>query len=757
MEAVAHRDTNLPAPRRRLLGRDEETAAVRELVLHADGRLVTLTGTGGIGKTSLALEAARRLRTSMPDGAWLVTLEAVEEPRRVALYIAQALGLTGSTQLPEDALLDFLEPRQALLVVDDCDEVVEPTAALIDRLLDRCPDLRVLVTCRTRLKVRGETVLVVPPIAVPPREGLDAASLAGVPSVELFVERAREVRPGFRFDEGDAFDVATICRRLDGIPLAIELAAAQAAVLSPAEIAERLPGQDALAAAIDVSLGLLPDHAIRLFRRLAVFAGGWTIAAAEAIGASGETASGDDTAVVTAALTILVERSLVIREEIGGGRFRMLAPVAEHAARLLEESGESDAISLAHATYYLGLVTGGAPGWQPDAMDRLRRIALEYENCLAGIRYAEGVRSAPLVVGYTLAMLDFWGARGLLRAALLRLERALDIVGPEPTRTRGYLLNGLANYGRLAGELDAAEVHARDAEGILEAVGDAVGLRSAIGIRATIATDRGDLDGALALFDRCHALYDEQPSDLGLGIWHVSVADVYRRRGEPSAVRHHLEQARARLEPTPTWYLARVLVELGGVAREDGRLDEATELLASALEIGRSFDAQIFGIPAIYELARVAVAQRSHRRAATLFAAATALRDATGWRAAKPEERDVAADVDRLRAALPDTAFEAAWRRGLALSLDEAAALGVEGEDRADVEGRGVDPLTPREREIAALVAEGLTNPQIAERLAISSGTVRIHVERILGKLGLTSRVQVATWVVRHGDQASVT
>jgi predicted ATPase len=289
--AVAHRDTNLPAPRGRLFGRDEELATLRELVLHADGRLVTLTGTGGIGKTSLALEAARRLHASMPDGAWLVTLEAVEEPRRVALHIAQALGLTGSAQLPEDTLLDFLEPRQALLVLDDCDEVVEPTAVLVDRLLDRCPDLRVLVTCRTRLKVRGESVLVVAPVAVPPREGLDAASLARVPSVELFVERAREARPGFRLDGSDASDVSTICRRLDGIPLAIELAAAQAAVLSPAEIAERLPGLDALAAAIDVSLGLLPDDAIRLFRRLAVFAGGWTVAAAEAIGSSSDDAS----------------------------------------------------------------------------------------------------------------------------------------------------------------------------------------------------------------------------------------------------------------------------------------------------------------------------------------------------------------------------------------------------------------------------------------------------------------------------------
>jgi predicted ATPase/DNA-binding CsgD family transcriptional regulator len=748
---MAPRESNLPAARGRLIGRDRELAAVAELALHADGRLVTLTGTGGIGKTSLAFEAARRLRTRFPDGAMVVRLERAGEADDIALRTSQALGLAEEGWTAEAAVADFLETRQALLLIDDCDEATATTAAFVDHLLDRCPDLRILVTCRTRLHVRGEAVFVVPPIAVPTTDRPTIASLAGVPSVELFVERARAARPGFALRANDAEGIAAVCRRLDGIPLAIELAAAQAAVLSPAEIAERLPGQESLHASIESSLRLLPEDATRLFRRLAVFEGGWTLPAAE-----GVCSLGGDRGSIAEGLAMLVERSLVLRDETADGRFLMLAPIAEHAATLLAAFGETDAVGVAHAQYYLGLITGRVEGWRPEAFELFRTIDAEYENVGAAIRFGERTGAAPLVVGLNLALLGFWGWRGWLRAAIRNLGSALVMVGEEPSRGRAHVLGGLAHYGRMTGDLDAAEAWALEQERVAEAVGDALALGSGWSIRSTIALDRGETDLALALSSRVRTYLGDAPAPLAIGLWHANRARIHRRRGEQEATREHLEAARHHLEEADSWFLAPVVVDLGEQAMQDGRIDDADTLMKRALGEARRFDARLFIITAVRGIGRVALERRAFRRAATLQSAATALDAEAGRHMTPDDQRRATRDLERLRAALPEAAFEEAWRRGIPLSVHDAAQLAAsDGEPAGGPVRAPIDPLTPREREIAVLLAEGLTNPQIAERLAISSGTVRTHVERILGKLGATSRVQIATWVARDG--ASVT
>jgi non-specific serine/threonine protein kinase len=755
---LADHRTNLPAARTRLIGREAELATIRDLLLHEDGRLVTLTGAGGIGKTSLAFDVGRLLLAEMPDGIWAVDLATAADPEEIALRCCGALGVVEQPAGPEDVLVTYLEPRQALLILDGCERVAPATAALVDRLLDRCPDLRILVASQARLGVRGEVVVAVPPLALPDPETRDRDAILAAPAVRLFLERARATRPQLGRVPPDLEAIVAICRRLDGVPLAIELAAAQTTVLTPAQIVRRLPRLEGMARAIDASLKLLPDDASRLFRRLAVFAGGWTLEAAEAVCSLGE-----DGASVQGSLAALVEASLVVRDAPdAGGRFRMLAPIADEAARRLLASDEQDLVSLAHAQHFVALLRAGPAEWDPER-GLSATIEPEYENCLAALRFLERRGADALLVGFVMAMVDYWGERGLLHDAHRWLRSAHDRLRGVPSRESGYLLGALAHFERLLGDLDRADEHAVEAEAIFRDEGEARGLLAAIGVRGDIAADRGRYDVALEHYERIRSLIDAEVWPLMRGVWHANVGDIHYRVGDVARARLELEQARRYLQRRRSWYLGRVLLVLAEIDRERGELDDATRRAREALRVGRSVGARLIAIGAIEEFARLALARGDHARATVLYAAATALLDAVGRRPSGRERRVVARDVRGLRHALGPAQFERAWRAGQRLSLDQAAdvAAGAPGpwldlayRPDADPTEAGSDegppiPLTPRELEVAHLVAEGLTNRQIAERLAIAPGTTRIHVERILRKLGLTSRVQVATWVVR--------
>lgn len=755
---MADRRTNLPAARTRLIGREAELEAIGDLLQHADGRLVTLTGPGGIGKTSLAFDAGRALLDQMPDGVWAVDLATAVDREGIALHCCAALGVVEQPSPPEDVLLAYLEPHQALLILDGCEHVAPATAAVVDRLLDRCPDLRVLVVSQARLNVRGEVVVVVPPLALPDPETRDRDTILAAPAVRLFLERARATSPRLGRTPPDLEAIVTICRRLDGVPLAIELAAAQTPVLTPAQIVRRLPRLEGMAGAIDASLRLLPDNASRLFRRLAVFAGGWTLEAAEAVCSLGE-----DGASIQGSLGALVERSLVARDPPdAGGRFRMLAPIADEAARRLLASDEHDLVSLAHAQHFVALLRAGRAEWDPERA-LSATIEPEYENCLAALRFLERRGADAHFVGFVMAMVDYWGERGLLHDAYRWLRSAHERLCGVPSRESGYVLGALAHFERLLGDLDRADEHAVEAEGIFRDEGEARGLLAAIGVRGDVAADRGRYDVALEHYERIRSLIDAEVWPFMRGVWHANVGDIHYRRGDVARASLELEQARRHLQRHRSWYLGRVLLVLAEIDRERGELDRATRRAREALRVGRSAGARLVTIGAIEEFARLALARGEHARATVLYAAATALLDAVGRPRSRRERSVVVHDVRWLRHALGRAQFEGAWRAGQRLSLDQAAdlAAGAPGPwlrlaDRLDATptDAGSDegpptPLTPRELEVAHLVAEGLTNRQIAERLAISPGTTRIHVERILRKLGLTSRVQVATWVVR--------
>ena len=391
---------NLPAPRTSFVGRERDLVEVKRAL--AMTRLLTLTGAGGAGKTRLAQEVAKDLVGAYPDGVWLVELAALSEPDLVPKAMAGALGVP---ELPDEplteTLLEALRSRNALLVVDNCEHLVRAAASLVDALLDACPRLRVLATSREPLNVAGEMNWPVSPLGVPAlRRKPTAAELEGSESVRLFVERARHRNPAFVLTPDNAGAVAAVCRELDGLPLAIELAAARVKALSVEQIAGRLKGSlelltggertaperhRTLRGALEWGQDLLDTRDRTLFRRLSVFAGGWSLGAAEAVGAGGEVAEGE----VLDLLSGLVDKSLVLARAEGeaGMRYGMLEPVRQYALDKLEESGEAGALRHRHATNFLALAEE-----EPEAFKNvrpagwIRRLADEHDNIRAALR-----------------------------------------------------------------------------------------------------------------------------------------------------------------------------------------------------------------------------------------------------------------------------------------------------------------------------------------------------------------------------------
>jgi len=391
---------NLPAPRSSFVGRETELRNVkRDLAMT---RLLTLTGVGGCGKTRLALEMARELVGAYPDGVWLVELAALSEGALVAQALASVLGMQEQPDRSlTDALVDFLRTKRALLVLDNCEHLVDAVARLADVLLDSCHHLRVLATSRESLNVEGELSWLVPSLSAPSLlQSPKVEELAGYESVRLFVERARHRNPAFSLTPENSHAVARICGRLDGIPLAIELAAARVG-LSVEQIATRLddslrllsagsrtasPRQRTLRGTLDWSYELLSMPEQSLFCRLSVFAGGWTLQAAEVVGA-GDTQHGD----VVDLLSRLVDKSLVVAETtgIGGARYRMLEPIRQYAQEKLEESGEAEEVRSQHASFFLALAEEAEPGLRgPEDAEWLERLEAEHDNMRAALSWA---------------------------------------------------------------------------------------------------------------------------------------------------------------------------------------------------------------------------------------------------------------------------------------------------------------------------------------------------------------------------------
>jgi predicted ATPase/DNA-binding CsgD family transcriptional regulator len=789
-----------------IVGREREAAAVRDLLSSRAARLVTLTGPGGVGKTRLAIEVAATLEAGF-DTVAFVPLAPVADAGLVAATIAQAVGLEVSDETAASALTAHLRTGAMLLILDSVEHLPAAGPLLVE-LLGAAPGLAVLATSRASLRVSGEQRFPVPPLTLPDPGPLPpAATLDRFGAVRLFVDRARAVRPAFVVDDHNAGDVVEICRRLDGLPLAIELAAARVSIFPPHALLGRLARRRelltdgakdqperlrSLRAGIAWSYDLLSADEQRLFRRLAVFAGGCTLAAAEAADPGGASPTLD-------LVAALVDQSLLQPVTDGGAepRFAMLETIRAYAMERLEASGEALAARRAHAAWFRSLAERAEPGLRgPDQqhwrdvleadLDNLR-VALAWTQAAADPGDAE---QGLLLVG---ALWYFWFQRGLTGEA--RRWLTLALARAPKGRARAGALLGAGTLAWRQGDLAAANLHLEESAALWRDHDDRAGLAEALHVLGHVRFDQRDHLAARELFEESLQAYRRAGDtigglpllgDLGLVAYHEganATADGilreslgrYREHGLKDRVAGALsllgdlaqlagdhEQATARYQESLSLWeelrgtpgIASALHKLGQVSRSTGDLGTARARLAESLALQQELGNRQGIAECLAGMAGTAATGGDPERAARLLAASSALLEAIGVPLAPVDQAALARDLDATRERLGAAAWERAWAEGLALSAEEAIALALTGNDPpadAAAGDAGVDRLSPREREVSRLIAHGLTNRQIARELAISEKTVASHVDHIMTKLDLRSRTRIAVWATQHG------
>jgi non-specific serine/threonine protein kinase len=549
---------NLPAQLTTFVGRVRELTEVRALL--AAVRFLTLTGTGGCGKTRLALEAAGQIADAYPDGVWLAELAPLADPALVPRAVALAQGVSEQPgQSITAALVAALRPKRRLLVLDNCEHLVDACAELVEALLVGCPELTILATSRELLGAAGETAWRVPSLATPdPQRPPPLDELRAYESVQLFAERARLVQPGFVVTAENAVAVAGVCQRLDGIPLALELAAARVTSLSVEQIAARLGDrfrlltggrrravrrQQTLRATLDWSHDLLTDHERALLRRLAVFAGGWTLEAAERVGAGEGVAELD----VLDVLTRLIEKSLVAAEEQAGERrYRLPETIRQYAEERLLASGEAAAARDRHLGLALALAERAEPvlwGGAGDLDGWLLRLEAEHDNLRAALAWSlEHDAGAGLRLAVALA--EFWRMARLHREGCEWLETLLARV-PGRTVLQAYALLGLGRLHREMDEMQPARDRLTASAALFEALDDPRGLATALSRVALVAAADGDFARARALQERSLALFRAHGDRYGLATSLVHLGQALAAEGALAEARAAFEESLA--------------------------------------------------------------------------------------------------------------------------------------------------------------------------------------------------------------------
>jgi predicted ATPase/DNA-binding CsgD family transcriptional regulator len=736
--------------------------------------LVTLTGPGGVGKTRLALEVAADLAEDFAGGASFVDLSAVRDRDLVVPAVAQVLGVRQRPGWPLcDALADALHDQALLLVLDNLEQVAA-AAPDVAALVAACPGLTVLATSRTPLRVRAEYEYPVSPLALPEGHTIAEADATASAAVSLFVARAQAVVPGFALTDANAPAISEVCRRLDGLPLAIELAAPRLKVLSPEALLGRLtnrltlltdgaPDQPerlrTIRATIAWSHDLLSPEEQALFRRLAVFAGGFTLEAAETVAP----AAGHLDLAVLDGVASLVDQSLLRRTDAPGGepRFGMLETVREFALERLETSGEADASREQHAAWSAALAER-ADDASLSAEERswFDRIEAELDNLRAALAWAIGCGDAEAALRLASAPWSFWAVRRFLGEGHSWLARALALPNGEPSAARAKAMAAAGMVAWARGEVEHAENLLQQSAALWRSIGDGARLARSLHYLGLVAWQQGDFRAMAAQAEASLAAAEESGDEVGTAVARVTLGRALLRLGELGRARQALERALERFRALgigrgTAWALAH-LVEIAQL--EDDRR-QAIELHLDALNAYRDL-ADTWGVgEEVPALAALAAASGRLETGARLLGAGARLRDMTGI-APKHRLSDPAGVAADLKERLGEGSFAAAWEAGRALTTEqavaeaEAIAKELVGEERPPLPpaGRPGLPagLSEREAEVLGLVAARLTNAEAAERLYLSPRTVEAHLRRIYDKLGTSSRAAAVRFALDH-------
>jgi predicted ATPase/DNA-binding CsgD family transcriptional regulator len=849
---------NLPAEPNDFIGRERDLAELRQLL--SATRAVTLCGPGGIGKTRLALRVAATLADGCPDGVWFAGLGELapaegighgngSHPDPVVRRVTAALGITDEPGRPlGETLATALRARDMLLVLDNCEHLIDACARFCQTLLTDCPQVRILATSREPLRVRGENVWRVPPLATPAAVPA-AEELYRSEAVRLFVARASSARPSFALAHDNAAAVGELCRALDGVPLAIELAAARTRVLSVEEVTRRLRDrfrllsagdrtapvrQRTLRGTIDWSHDLLDEPERVLFRRLSVFAGQWTLDQAERVCADGLLAADD----VLDLLTALVDKSLVVvgPEVEGETRFRMLDSIRAYAGDRLADAGETDDLGRRHRDAVLAAAEDDAkvalaerPASWAARVGLFRRYDTELDNVRAALAWSLAHGEVEAGLRLCTALRTYCIPRGYFAECEHWTDRFLAL-GPDGVRpgVRGAALVGRAQLAVGRREFDKAARCAAEGLPSCRAAGDTVMTAAALDLLGQTDLRAGRVDEAAARFDEAievaHAGGDrwneglalisrgallalcgrlreaQQAYEAGLRLMRevdqlwgagralIGLGQLARLRGDGAAAIGYYEEALPGLRMIDAGpEIARCLSGIGRVALDQGDLRRARQALAGSLLRSRAHGMRLGVARGLEAFAELMAMEGAPAAAVRLGGAAAAQREAIGQSpiaGARPERM-----LAPIRKKLGDQVVAQLWGEGrdmtpeaaVALALTTTSAGGQGGAltppaarpeppmppmppERLGPSGRrpvtGVpatsgpvtppSTLTPREREIAALIARGLSNKGIADELVISPATVARHVTNILTKLGFGSRAQIAAWAVRR-------
>jgi predicted ATPase/DNA-binding SARP family transcriptional activator/DNA-binding CsgD family transcriptional regulator len=743
--------SNLPVSRTSFIGREREISRIKDL-LEKTG-LLTLTGVGGSGKTRLALEAARDSLELYPDGVWMVSLAPIADPELVPQTAARIFEVREQPNRSlAEALTATLTEKDLLLVLDNCEHLVEAVARLCETLLDGCPGLRVLATSRELLGVGGEVSWTVPALSLPdPDEEPVVEDLQESESVRLFVDRAVQHDTGFSLTPENVGTVAEICRKLDGIPLAIELAAARVRMLGVEQISERLedalrllndgrrtavPRQRTLRGALDWSHDLLDDKERYLLRRLAVFAGGFTLESAEQVIADGGIPEDEILRLVSS----LLDKSLLVNSE---RRYRLLETVRQYAREKLRDSGEHETLRGRHARWCVGLVEEAEPELTgPDQVWWMDRLETEHDNLRAALGWALDGEEPELGLRLAGSLWLFWHTRGHGGEGRRWLGLGIKKAGDENARLKARALTGAGSIAMFQRDYEMSESLLAEGAALYREVGDAEGVGmclSNILFGATLAYR--DLEEYRWCMDEVEAIESELTQSRTLANIALGRGFMGLKNGDLKGARSSFEDARGLYdEAGDAQGTSRVLSFLAfeAILRDDHA--EAKEKSIESLRISRQQDDKITLMYIFWMLGSVNSREGLHARTARLWGASETVQEQTDMRPA-PFATNLTGYEDRLartRTALGTASLKTEWRRGREMTQEEAIDFAL-AEETTDNK-----PLTPGESRVAALIVQGMTNPEISAQLVISERTVHAHVRSILKKLGLSSRSQVA-------------